>query len=215
MNAEADTTFAKFFPYLIVKRKTDNHGNRFKSVEKEKTIFNRPHVGMKLLLCERTSESCTDTTLNSCFSIENIIKGLERNFRRGNLINISEINLNKNNNKNKNNDNNNDNSSINVKNKKDMIIRGEEYSLHKELSMHHRSQNTTQYLVQSTQAVQKRNISQNRELRENRTFSSDLFRFISCENDGILVRTNAVSMLAFSLSTLAEAVAGVCVYVCT
>ena len=205
MNAEADTTFAKFFPYLIVKRKTDNHGNRFKSVEKEKTIFNRPHVGMKLLLCERTSESCTDTTLNSCFSIENIIKGLERNFRRGNLINISEINLNKN----KNNDH------MNVKNKKDMIIRGEEYSLHKELSMHHRSQNTTHYLVQSTQAVQKRNISQNRELRENRTFSSDLFRFISCENDGILVRTNAVSMLAFSLSTLAEAVAGVCVYVCT
>ena len=206
---ETNTSIKNFFPYLVVKRKTENHGNRMYSVKKERTVFNRPHVGIKLLLCERTSEISTDTMSNSCFSTENIMKGLERKFHHGNLINISEI-LSGKNRIHHNNDN------IENKKKKDRIINGEEHSLHKESSMH-QSQNTTHYLVQSTQATRKRNISQNREIRENRVIFSDLFRFISCENDGSLIRTNAVSMLAFSLSSLAEAVAGnidVCVCVC-
>ena len=51
--------------------------------------------------------------------------------------------------------------------------------------------------------------------RKNRIIFSDLFRFISCENDGSLIRTNTVSNLTFSLSSLAEAVAGnMDIYVC-
>ena len=190
----------------MVERKSKIDENRVNSVKKENFLFNNPQIGIELLLCERTSVSRTDTFSNSCFSIENIMKGIEKRHRSGNFIKISGIKLENNGSQNKN---------ISEKNKKDRKEH-KERSLGKEHLMLE-SKNTTHYLVKPTKKMKKRNTSEIRELCENRVSRSSLFRFISCGNDGSLTRTHAVSTLAFSLSSLAEAVAGedhMCVHVC-
>ena len=203
---EEITLRRNFFPYLIVERKSKSNENRVKSVEKEKSYINFPKIGIELLLCERTSTPRTDTFSNSCFSIENVLKGLEKRYCSGNFIKISRIKLESKGSKNE---------IINEKNKKDRKEH-KEHSFGKDHFMLE-SQNTTHYLVKPTKKMKKRNSSENRELCENRAPRSSLFRFISCGNDGILARTHAISSLAFSLSSLAEAVAGenhVCVCMC-
>ena len=192
-----ETTERNFFPYLFVNRKIDNQDNRIKSAKIGTPIFSSPHVGIDLLLCERTSELRTDVFFSSCFSFENIMKGFENRFRSGNFIKISSNTSERKGNRHD------DTVEKNEKNKRDL----RECSLQKELLMC-QSQNTTHYLVESTQALKNRNISDNRELPENGITSSELFRFISSDNDGFLTRTNAISILAFSLSSLAAAVAG-------
>ena len=197
---EETTSTRNSFPYLIVQRKSKIDENRANSVKKEKRFFSSPHISIELLLCERTSEPRTDTYSNSCFLIENIKRGIEHRFYPGNFIKIAGIKMENNGIKNKN--INGEDEKV-KKNKKD----NEEHSLRKEYLMLE-SQNTTHYLVKSDKKMKKRNTSEIRELYENRISSSSLFRFLSSENDGFLPRTHAVSTLAFSLSSLAEAVAG-------